>query len=65
MFAAELQPLVVDTVQFLNKAIAERKKIVVEGANAAMLDIDFGGCGKGVCCMQLACDCFRAYCVAV
>lgn len=48
MLAAELQPLVVDTVQFLNKAMAEGKKIVVEGANASMLDIDFGGCGGGV-----------------
>lgn len=52
-------------MQFLNKAIAEGKKIVVEGANAAMLDIDFGGCAKGVCYVQLACDCLRAYCVAV
>ena len=40
--------MVVDTVQFLNKAIADGKKVVVEGANAAMLDIDFGGCGVGI-----------------
>ena len=36
-----------DTVLFLSKAMAEKKKIIVEGANAAMLDIDFGGCGEG------------------
>ena len=34
--------MVVDTVLFLSKAMAEKKKIIVEGANAAMLDIDFG-----------------------
>lgn len=47
MLAADLEPMVVDTVQFLSKAIAEKKKIIVEGANASMLDLDFGGCGEG------------------
>ena len=38
--------MVVDTVLFLSKAMAEKKKIIVEGANASMLDIDFGGCSE-------------------
>lgn len=34
--------MVRDTVSYLHKAIGEGKKVLVEGANAAMLDIDFG-----------------------
>ena len=35
--------MVVDTVTYLNKEISSRSKnILVEGANALMLDIDFG-----------------------
>ena len=34
--------ITVDTIQFTNKAFSEGKKILVEGANATMLDIDFG-----------------------
>lgn len=41
-YAAKIKPLVYDTVSFLDKAISEGKKVLVEGANAAMLDIDFG-----------------------
>jgi len=41
-YANKIRPLVYDTVSFLDKAIREGKKILVEGANAAMLDIDFG-----------------------
>ncbi|EDO17996.1 hypothetical protein Kpol_1054p43 [Vanderwaltozyma polyspora DSM 70294] len=37
-----LKPMVVDSVFFINNAIANGKKILVEGANALMLDIDFG-----------------------
>lgn len=37
-----LRPFVVDSVAFMHKAIAEKKKILVEGANALMLDLDFG-----------------------
>lgn len=37
-----LKPFVVDSVEFMHKAIADKKKILVEGANALMLDIDFG-----------------------
>ncbi|SGZ53388.1 CIC11C00000003310 [Sungouiella intermedia] len=37
-----LRPFVVDSVAFMQKAIADKKKILVEGANALMLDLDFG-----------------------
>jgi len=40
--AERVRPLVVESVSFLHKRLAEGKKILVEGANAAMLDIDFG-----------------------
>jgi len=41
-YAEQIRPLVTDTVSYLHEAIKESKKILVEGANAAMLDIDFG-----------------------
>ncbi|CAH0550057.1 unnamed protein product [Brassicogethes aeneus] len=41
-FAQKIEPLVFDTVSFLDKSLREGKKVLVEGANAAMLDIDFG-----------------------
>lgn len=31
-----------ETVQYLHQALKDGKKVLVEGANAAMLDIDFG-----------------------
>ena len=34
--------MVRDTVLFVNRAISDKKRVLVEGANAAMLDIDFG-----------------------
>jgi len=37
-----LKPYVIDTVEFIHEALVEKKKILVEGANALMLDIDFG-----------------------
>ncbi|EGV64505.1 Adenylosuccinate synthase [Yamadazyma tenuis] len=37
-----LKPFVVDAVDFVHKAIADDKKILVEGANALMLDLDYG-----------------------
>ncbi|XP_033631755.1 adenylosuccinate synthetase isozyme 1-like [Asterias rubens] len=41
--AEKLRPMVGDTVYFMYQALQDRtKKIVVEGANATMLDIDFG-----------------------
>lgn len=37
-----LAPYVIDTVPFIHNAIKQNKKILVEGANALLLDIDFG-----------------------
>ncbi|KAJ8932682.1 hypothetical protein NQ318_020331 [Aromia moschata] len=41
-YAEKIRPYVYDTVSYLDKAVRTGKKILVEGANAAMLDIDFG-----------------------
>ncbi|OBZ79997.1 Adenylosuccinate synthetase 1 [Grifola frondosa] len=40
--AERLRPYVIDSVVFLHKALADKKRVLVEGANALMLDIDFG-----------------------
>jgi len=40
--AERVRPLVVESVSFLHNRLIEGKKVLVEGANAAMLDIDFG-----------------------
>lgn len=41
-YAAQLKPYVCDTITYLHKALEQNKKIVVEGAQATLLDIDFG-----------------------
>ncbi|KPJ13940.1 Adenylosuccinate synthetase [Papilio machaon] len=41
-YADRIRPLVQDTVAYLHREINNGKKVLVEGANAAMLDIDFG-----------------------
>ena len=41
-FREQIRPMLCDTVYFMNKSIQEKKKIIIEGANATMLDIDFG-----------------------
>jgi len=41
-YAEKLRPLVCDTVDYLKNELRSNKKVLVEGANAAMLDIDFG-----------------------
>ncbi len=41
-FAEQLRPYVADTVQLLNEADAAGKKILFEGAQGALLDVDFG-----------------------
>ncbi|CAB4320088.1 unnamed protein product [Prunus armeniaca] len=41
-FAERLEPFIADTVLVVNEAISEKKKILVEGGQATMLDIDFG-----------------------
>ncbi len=40
--AKAMAPLVVDGVQFLHEAMDNGKWVLAEGANAAMLDLDFG-----------------------
>ena len=41
--AEYFRPMAIDTIAYLNEAIVDgTKKILVEGANATMLDIDFG-----------------------
>lgn len=41
-FAERLRPHIVDGVTFIHKALTENKRVLVEGANALMLDLDFG-----------------------
>lgn len=41
-YANKLKPYVCDTITLLHKALEEDKKVVVEGAQATLLDIDFG-----------------------
>ncbi|XP_053613264.1 adenylosuccinate synthetase [Plodia interpunctella] len=41
-YGQQIRPLVRDTVSYLYKEIENGKRVLVEGANAAMLDIDFG-----------------------
>lgn len=38
----QVLPLVGDTVEYINEAWESGKRILVEGANATMLDLDFG-----------------------
>jgi adenylosuccinate synthase len=40
--AEMVRPLVVESVSFLHEALHNGKNVLVEGANATMLDIDFG-----------------------
>jgi len=40
--AERLRPYIVDGPAFLHKAIQQNKRILVEGANALMLDLDYG-----------------------
>ncbi|KAF8633460.1 hypothetical protein AX15_001420 [Amanita polypyramis BW_CC] len=40
--ANRLRPFVIDSVSYIHSALSSQKRILVEGANALMLDIDFG-----------------------
>jgi adenylosuccinate synthase len=40
--AQEVRGLIVDGVQFINDQYKSGKSLLIEGANAAMLDVDFG-----------------------
>jgi len=60
-YAEDLRPMIEDTIVTLNKAINCGSKVLIEGANASMLDIDFGtypyvtssNCGAGGACTGL------------
>jgi hypothetical protein len=41
-YADKVRPYVCDTVIFMHGALVNKKRILIEGANAMMLDIDFG-----------------------
>jgi len=41
-YSEELRPYVIDTIEYLDNAFREKKRILIEGANAHMLDIDYG-----------------------
>lgn len=41
-YADKLAPMVADSVEFLNDAMDQGKRILFEGAQAALLDIDYG-----------------------
>ncbi|KAK8943853.1 hypothetical protein KSP40_PGU018929 [Platanthera guangdongensis] len=41
-FAERLEPFIADTIHILHQSIHQKKKILVEGGQATMLDIDFG-----------------------
>ena len=43
VFREKIKNMVCDTVAFMHKQLSDpSKKILVEGANATLLDIDFG-----------------------
>lgn len=42
VLAERLKPFIVDSVVYIHKALWSGKKVLVEGANALMLDLDFG-----------------------
>ena len=42
-YSERIKPMVIDSVTYMNNALKDSSKnILVEGANATMLDIDFG-----------------------
>lgn len=41
-YAKRLEPLIIDSVKYLNDAYDQGKRILIEGANATLLDLDFG-----------------------
>ena len=60
-YADRLEPVVCDTIYYMNAQIDQGSKVLIEGANAAMLDIDFGSypfvtssnCTAGAACTGL------------
>lgn len=37
-----IAPMIIDGVQYVNEAYSQGKRIITEGANACMLDLDYG-----------------------
>eukprot|EP00249_Psilotum_nudum_P005174 c18638_g1_i1 orf=340-2001(-) len=42
VFAERVEPYIADTVHYINEAYRQKKRILVEGGQATMLDVDFG-----------------------
>ncbi|KAL0479497.1 adenylosuccinate synthase [Acrasis kona] len=42
VYIPRITPMIIDGVAYMNSAIKQKKNILLEGANAVMLDIDFG-----------------------
>jgi len=42
VLAERLRPFVIDSVVYIHQALSSGKKVLVEGANALMLDLDYG-----------------------
>lgn len=40
--AADIAPMITDSIAFVHGALDDGKRVLVEGANATMLDVDFG-----------------------
>lgn len=40
--ASEIAPLITDSIAYVHEALDSGKRVLVEGANATMLDVDFG-----------------------
>lgn len=57
-YAERMRPLVSNTISYIHKCLMEGKKVLVEGANATMLDIDFG---EFVYSFLFTCRCFSDY----
>uniref|UniRef100_A0A646QFK9 Adenylosuccinate synthetase n=1 Tax=Hemiscolopendra marginata TaxID=943146 RepID=A0A646QFK9_9MYRI len=61
VYAERIKPFVSNTISYLHQALKHNNNIIVEGANAAMLDIDFGtypyvtasNCSAGAVCTGL------------
>jgi adenylosuccinate synthase len=41
-YKEKLRPMIIDSVHYLNSELASGKRLLAEGANAALLDLDFG-----------------------
>lgn len=41
-YAKKVEPFMIDSIKYVHDAIKARKNVLIEGANALMLDLDFG-----------------------